>query len=131
MGHYAYTNIQVAKAAFFIAYNFTIFCNAYYFSAHFRINTLNPGGLVSLIAGDISQRTENNSNMKLISHWSVFAHTKETMSQGLPPSLLGVLPSPDPVVCDGFLLYENQDGNRSGINLSQVLCFSIVPEYEE
>ena len=36
-----------------------------------------------------------------------------------------------PVIEHGFLMYENHKGFHAGINLSEVVAFSIEPEYEE
>jgi len=68
---------------------------------------------------------------KLIKHWNVFIATRETYDSGKSPMLIGRQRSPDAVIENGFLLHENLNGAKSGINLSEVLAFSIEPVFEE
>jgi len=68
---------------------------------------------------------------KVIKHWNVLITTLDTYESGKSPMLIGRQSSPDAVIEDGFLLHENLNGAKSGINLNQVLAFSIEPVFEE
>ena len=68
---------------------------------------------------------------KVITHWNVLITTQATCENNLDPMLVGHQNSPDAVISQGFLLYENLKGAKSGINLSEVLAFSIEPVFEE
>ncbi|MEX5413396.1 hypothetical protein [Atlantibacter hermannii] len=68
---------------------------------------------------------------KVITHWNVFIATRETYESGESPMLIGHQSTPDAVIEHGFLLHENLNGAKSGINLSEVLAFSIEPQFKE
>ena len=68
---------------------------------------------------------------KVITHWNVLITTQATCENNLDPMLVGHQNSPDAVISQGFLLYENLKVAKSGINLSEVLAFSIEPVFEE
>ncbi|HCO3755881.1 TPA: hypothetical protein ACNTUM_000882 [Escherichia coli] len=68
---------------------------------------------------------------KIIKHWNVMVADKFIIQDGREPICLGKSRTQNPVIEHGFLMYENHEGCHAGINLSEVLAFSIEPEYEE
>lgn len=68
---------------------------------------------------------------RVIKHWNVMVADKYIIQDALPPVCLGKSRTEKPVIEHGFLMYENHKGCHAGINLSEVVAFSIEPEYEE
>lgn len=68
---------------------------------------------------------------KVITHWNVLITTQATYENGLAPILVGHQNSPDAVISQGFLLFENLNGGKAGVNLSEVVAFSIEPQFKE
>lgn len=69
--------------------------------------------------------------VKIIKHWNVMVADKHIIENGNEPFCVGKSRIEKPVIEHGFLMYENHKGCRAGINLSEVVAFSIEPEYEE
>jgi hypothetical protein len=69
--------------------------------------------------------------VKLIKHWNVYIMTANDYANNQGRELVGRQCSPNPVIEQGFLLFENLDGAQSGLNLREVLAFNIVPQYSE
>ncbi|WP_336747881.1 hypothetical protein [Pantoea vagans] len=69
--------------------------------------------------------------LKLIKHWNVniMAASDCTNNQGM--QLVGCQRSPYPVIEQGFLMFENLEGAQAGLNLRDVLAFSIDPQFVE
>jgi hypothetical protein len=67
----------------------------------------------------------------LIKNWGVYIQTQTGYSSGDGKILVGRQLSPHPNIQQGFLLYENPEGAQCGINLSEVLAFSIEPQFIE
>jgi len=67
----------------------------------------------------------------LIKNWDVYILTQSGYSSGDSKKMVGRQLSPHPNIQQGFLLYESPDGAQCGINLSEVLAFSIEPQYIE
>lgn len=68
---------------------------------------------------------------KVIKHWNVVVCDQHITQSGKEPFILGKSRTEKPVIEHGFLMYENHKGCHAGINLSEVVAFSIEPEYEE
>lgn len=68
---------------------------------------------------------------KVITHWNMLITTQATYENGLEPMLVGHQNSPNPVISQGFLLFENLKGAKAGVNLSEVVAFSIEPQFKE
>lgn len=68
---------------------------------------------------------------KVLTHWNVKVSTEETLKHGLDPMLIGTTKTNKPNIQHGFLMFENHSGCHAGINLSEVMAFSIEPEYKE
>lgn len=72
-----------------------------------------------------------NDMGKVIKHWNVMVAGKHIIENGNEPFCEGKSRTEKPVIEHGFLMYENHKGCHAGINLSEVVAFSIEPEYEE
>ncbi|HCL5936731.1 TPA: hypothetical protein N2O04_000257 [Citrobacter freundii] len=68
---------------------------------------------------------------KIVKSWNVMVTTSEMIAHGQGPMLVGTQMSPSSDIRGNFLVYKNLNGADAGINLSQVLAFSIEPQYEE
>lgn len=68
---------------------------------------------------------------KKIKHWNVMVADKHIIQSGQEPFCLGKSRTEKPVIEHGFLMYENHKGFHAGINLYEVVAFSIEPEYVE
>lgn len=68
---------------------------------------------------------------RVIKHWNVVVHTKETLENSIDAIRIGKSRTNEPVIEHGFLMFEDHKGSQAGINLSEVSIFSIEPEYEE
>lgn len=68
---------------------------------------------------------------RLIKHWNVNILTNSDYSNNQGKQLVGHQLSPYPVIEHGFLLFENTEGAQSGVNLRDVLAFSIDPQFVE
>ncbi len=68
---------------------------------------------------------------RIIKHWNVVVHTKETLEHGIDAIRIGKSRTHKPVIEHGFLMFEDHKGSQAGINLADVSIFSIEPEYEE
>ncbi|WP_210461688.1 hypothetical protein [Pantoea ananatis] len=69
--------------------------------------------------------------VNLIKNWDVYILTPLDYSSGDSKKLVGRQLSPHPNIQQGFLLYENLDGAQCGINITEVLAFSIEPQFIE
>lgn len=69
--------------------------------------------------------------MQMISHWNVMLTTQDSHLNGMGSFIAGKTKSQSPTIEHGFLIYESKEGFTSGINLSEVLHFSLQPEFLE
>lgn len=68
---------------------------------------------------------------KIIKYWKVMVADRHIIENGNDPFFLGKSKTHKPIIEHGFLMYENHNGHQAGINLSEILAFSLEPVYEE
>lgn len=68
---------------------------------------------------------------KIIKYWNVMVADKYILERGSDQFCLGKSKTHKPIIEHGFLMYENHNGYQAGINLSEIVNFSLEPVFEE
>lgn len=68
---------------------------------------------------------------RIIKYWNVMVADRRIIENGNSPFCLGKSKTHKPIIEHGFLMYENHNGSQVGINLSEVVAFSLEPVFEE